>query len=177
MRYAHESVVHCHAKIVHWQAIAPQDHKVPQRICVEPHIASYSVRYEDILVSWHPEPVAVRCPLQHRKSSFMRPRRAHTGGRCVGLEQSLLSKLKLKCCAHLCKLLLDLLLAGRGPLAAVDGRQALCLSLGLHLLQLLVCAEAGVGLALLHQRIHILLVQLCALRLPVGPMLSPNVRT
>jgi hypothetical protein len=92
VRYAHESVVHCHTKIVHWQAIAPQDHKVPQRICVEPHIASYSVRYENILVSRHPEPVAVRCPLQRRKSSYMRPRRAYKGGRCVVEED----KLKLR---------------------------------------------------------------------------------
>jgi hypothetical protein len=43
-------------------------------------------------------------------------------------------------------------------------------------LQLLICAEAGVGVACSDQLVHVLLVQGGALRLAVGAMRAPNIR-
>lgn len=62
---AHESVVHSYAKVVHRQAVAPEDDEVSQGVSVEPDVPSYPVRNEDLLIRWHPEPVAIRCPLQY----------------------------------------------------------------------------------------------------------------
>mmetsp|Transcript_15232 Transcript_15232/g.43318 ORF Transcript_15232/g.43318 Transcript_15232/m.43318 type:complete len:397 (+) Transcript_15232:584-1774(+) len=74
---------------------------------------------------------------------------------------------------HLC---LDLLLGSGGPFAPVDGRQLLLLRLGLHLLQLLVGAEARVRDAGLDQLVHVLLIQLFPLALPVRTVLAADVR-
>mmetsp|Transcript_7884 Transcript_7884/g.19695 ORF Transcript_7884/g.19695 Transcript_7884/m.19695 type:complete len:603 (-) Transcript_7884:9-1817(-) len=70
---------------------------------------------------------------------------------------------------------LHLLLAGGGPLAAVDGRQLLLLRLLLHGVQLLVGAEAGVRVAGRHQLVGQLLVDVRALGLAVGAVRAAHV--
>ena len=55
---AHEGIINGHAEVVHRQAIASEDHKVAQSVCVEPDIASNLIGNKHFLVRRHPEPIA-----------------------------------------------------------------------------------------------------------------------
>lgn len=71
MRDAHEGIIHRHTEIVHWEAIASQNHKISQSICVKSDVASYPVWYENVFVWRDPESVAVRRPLhQYQRLSM-----------------------------------------------------------------------------------------------------------
>jgi hypothetical protein len=77
--------------------------------------------------------------------------------------------------AHLCHLSGDLLGARTRPPPAVDRRQVARLCVSLHGRELLVAAEAGVGLAGGHQPLHLLVVDRLALALPVRAVLAAHI--
>ena len=54
----HERIINGHTEIVHRKPIAAQDDKVADCISVEFHVPSDAVRYDDVLIRRHPEPVA-----------------------------------------------------------------------------------------------------------------------
>ena len=72
MRDAHERIINCNAEVIDRKAIAAQDDKVSESVCIEFHIPSDPVWNENVLIWRHSESVAERRALQSTHPSTSR---------------------------------------------------------------------------------------------------------